>query len=79
MVKGLAEQSGGYFKLRSKKGGGTRAEIYPPVAPSAAEEIVIPWSRRGTPERRCAFSPSMTTPWSCSTPSRCLISWDTSR
>jgi PAS domain S-box-containing protein len=40
MVKGLAEQSGGFFKLQSKKGEGTRAEIYLPIAPSAAEEIV---------------------------------------
>jgi PAS domain S-box-containing protein len=39
MVKGLAEQSGGFFKLHSKKRDGTRAEIYLPVALSA-EEIV---------------------------------------
>jgi CheY-like chemotaxis protein len=39
MVKGLAEQSGGFFKLNSKKGQGTRAEIYLPVAPNAPEEI----------------------------------------
>jgi CheY-like chemotaxis protein len=39
MVKGLAEQSGGFFKLSSTKGRGTRAEIYLPVVPSAAEEI----------------------------------------
>lgn len=35
MVKGLAEQSGGFFKLHSKKGEGTRAEIYLPGAPRA--------------------------------------------
>jgi CheY-like chemotaxis protein len=40
MVKGLAEQSGGFFKLHSKKGEGTRAEICLPVAPNAAEEII---------------------------------------
>jgi PAS domain S-box-containing protein len=42
MVKGLAEQSGGFFKLNSKKGQGTRAEIYLPVAPSADREIPKP-------------------------------------
>jgi PAS domain S-box-containing protein len=42
MVKGLAEQSGGFFKLNSKKGQGTSAEIYLPVAPSIDPEIPKP-------------------------------------
>ena len=42
MVQGLAEQSGGFFKLYSKKGAGTRAEIHLPVAPRDTEEIVKP-------------------------------------
>jgi CheY-like chemotaxis protein len=49
MVKGLAEQSGGFFKLNSKKGQGTRAEIYLPVAPSATEEIVKSSEQEGAP------------------------------
>ena len=47
MVKGLAEQSGGFFKLHSKKGDGTRAEIYLPVAPGAAEETLKPPEQQG--------------------------------
>jgi hypothetical protein len=47
MVKGLAEQSGGFFKLHSKKGEGTRAEIYLPVAAGAAEEAVKPQEQQG--------------------------------
>ena len=41
MVKGLAEQSGGFLKLNSNKGQGTRAEIYLPVASHAAEEEIV--------------------------------------
>ena len=47
MVKGLAEQSGGFFKLHSKKGDGTRAEIYLPIATGSTKEAAMPRERQG--------------------------------
>jgi CheY-like chemotaxis protein len=39
MVHGVAEQSGGWFTLRSKKGEGTTAELWLPVAEIQAPEL----------------------------------------
>lgn len=50
MVKGLAEQSGGHFKLISTEGQGTRAELWLPVAhadrPAAAVTSEVTEQRR---------------------------------
>jgi signal transduction histidine kinase len=40
MVHGLAEQSGGAFRLQSQLGAGTTAELWLPAANSAAERVV---------------------------------------
>ena len=46
MVHGVAEQSGGWFTLRSRKGEGTTAEIWLPVAEGQAPAIPKQESRR---------------------------------
>ncbi len=52
MVHGLAQQSGGAFRLRSKPGDGTTAELWLPLAdaPAAQEEPEIP-ARESRPAR----------------------------
>jgi PAS domain S-box-containing protein len=52
MVQGLAEQSGGQFVLKSRKGLGTTAELWLPVAPKASGEAVAAAAapRRASPE-----------------------------
>ena len=39
MVHGVAEQSGGWFHLRSRKGEGTTAELWLPVAEGAPRAV----------------------------------------
>jgi NO-binding membrane sensor protein with MHYT domain len=79
MVHGLAEQSGGGFALRSRKGEGTTAEIWLPLA--TAHMSLRP--RRLSPRRRSrrlAGSPcssSTMTRWSSRTRRRCWKTLDT--
>lgn len=49
MVHGLAEQSGGAFRLRSSVGVGTCAELWLPVAESASAPRALPAPRQSTP------------------------------
>src|SRR5690348_13070598 len=42
MVHGLADQSGGTFRLESRVGAGTRADLWLPLAEEAIEPVAIP-------------------------------------
>ena len=46
MVHGVAEQSGGWFTLRSRQGEGTTAELWLPVAEGQAPAMLEPSERR---------------------------------
>ena len=67
MVQGFAEQLSGRLKLRSRKGEGTTAEIWLPVADTRDGGKTRLPERRAARAGRCPgrsqFSPSMTTRW----------------
>lgn len=51
MVHGLAEQSGGAFRLQSSEGAGTRADLWLPVAESASPTPALPAPIQAAPIR----------------------------